>query len=207
MIRLRELREERGLTLTEFSKILNVDKAALSRIEHGFRDPKSDFLQACSSYLNVSVDEILGLTKGSKSSNKPSNLLQHTYIPLYYDTNVNHCLDPKKVSTETLVIPSSSSHDHSLFALKITNSSMEPQVYSGDIAIIQRQDRVKSGHFAALSIMNKEIILRIIHLSSTGMTIQAYRNNSTVQFFSNKEIEELPIKIIGRVLELRHRYD
>lgn len=60
--RLRELREERGLTLEELSKKVDITQATLSRYENGHRKPDIDIANTLSSFFNVSIDYLYGNT-------------------------------------------------------------------------------------------------------------------------------------------------
>ena len=62
MFRLRELRDERGMSLDDLADALHVNKSTLSRIENEQREPKESFIRECSDYFNVSTDYLLGKT-------------------------------------------------------------------------------------------------------------------------------------------------
>lgn len=68
--RLKELRNEKGLTLDELKDYLNTTKATLSRYENGKRDPKIDFANKVAAYFEVSLDYMLGVS--NEKENKPS---------------------------------------------------------------------------------------------------------------------------------------
>lgn len=61
MLRLKELRKKKGLTLKEASKFFFVSDATLSRIENGIIEPSRTHLEAFAKFYKVSVDYILGL--------------------------------------------------------------------------------------------------------------------------------------------------
>lgn len=58
--RLRELRTERGLTLTDVAERANIDVSTLSRLESGKRRLALDHLPGLAAALGVTVDELLG---------------------------------------------------------------------------------------------------------------------------------------------------
>ncbi|MDK0626420.1 helix-turn-helix domain-containing protein [Clostridium perfringens] len=60
--RLKQLRNEKGLTLDELKDALGTTKATLSRYENGLREPKIDFANKAANYFNVSLDYILGVS-------------------------------------------------------------------------------------------------------------------------------------------------
>ncbi len=59
--RLRELREERGLTQQQLSKLTKISNASISRWEHGLTDVFGDSLIILSKFFGVSSDYLLGL--------------------------------------------------------------------------------------------------------------------------------------------------
>lgn len=60
--RLKELREDRDLTQTQISKILNMSQTGYSKYETGENDVPTKILIELAKYYKVPVDYILGLT-------------------------------------------------------------------------------------------------------------------------------------------------
>lgn len=63
MLKLRELREEQGISLDKLGEIFHVQKSSLSRIETGKQEPKADLINALADYFNVTTDYLLGRTE------------------------------------------------------------------------------------------------------------------------------------------------
>ena len=59
--RLKELREEKGLSIKTLAKELGVSDIAIGRWEKGLRTPNIDTLILVANYFNVSADYLLGL--------------------------------------------------------------------------------------------------------------------------------------------------
>ena len=59
--RLRELRQEKGLSMKQLAKELNTTDAAVSNWENEINEPKISYLKALAQYFNVSADYLLGL--------------------------------------------------------------------------------------------------------------------------------------------------
>ena len=59
--RLKELRNEKNLSLIELSKELKISNATLCRWENNICDIKGEQLVVLSKYFNVSIDYLLGL--------------------------------------------------------------------------------------------------------------------------------------------------
>lgn len=60
MNRLKELRKQKGLTLVELGKEVNLANNTLNRYERGIREPNISMLIKLADYFNVSVDYLIG---------------------------------------------------------------------------------------------------------------------------------------------------
>ncbi len=59
--RLRELRQEKKLSMKQLAKELNTTDAAISNWENGINEPKISYVVAMAKFFNVSADYLLGL--------------------------------------------------------------------------------------------------------------------------------------------------
>lgn len=60
MLRIKQLREEKGISQLEFAKRINLTQQSVSAYEKGIREPSLDILKAIADFFGVSVDYILG---------------------------------------------------------------------------------------------------------------------------------------------------
>lgn len=73
MIRLKQLRENKGLTQAELAKLVDISASSIGMYEQGRREPSQEVLLQFADFFNVSVDYILGR---DKSSTKASHSLK-----------------------------------------------------------------------------------------------------------------------------------
>lgn len=59
--RLRELRQEKGLSMKQLAKELDTTDAAISNWENEINEPKISHLKAIAQYFGVSADYLLGI--------------------------------------------------------------------------------------------------------------------------------------------------
>ncbi|MDY2851341.1 MAG: helix-turn-helix transcriptional regulator [Candidatus Borkfalkiaceae bacterium] len=59
--RLRELRQEKGLSMRQLAKELQTTDAAVSNWENGINEPKISYLKSIAVFFNVSSDYLIGL--------------------------------------------------------------------------------------------------------------------------------------------------
>ncbi len=91
--------------------------------------------------------------------------------------------------------------------LKVKGDSMAPVIQDGDLVIIRQQNDVESGDIAVVRINGDEATLKKVQKSEDGITLIAY--NPAVyepHFYSNKEIEELPVEVDGKVVEMKRMF-
>lgn len=82
--RLKNLREERGLSQVELAKILNIANSTLSLYESGSREPNFEILKKIANYFNVSTDYILGRNEvmSSQIENKENHNIDEKIMNL-----------------------------------------------------------------------------------------------------------------------------
>ena len=90
------------------------------------------------------------------------------------------------------------------FALRVCGRSMEPRILEGDIVIVRQQEDVDSGDIAIVLVNGDEATVKRVKKQAEGITLIA-TNTSVYEphFYSNQEIRDLPVRILGKVVELR----
>lgn len=73
MNRVKELRKQKHITQEELGKVLDIQKAAISKYENGRAEPSTEVLKKMSAYFGVSIDYLLGnsTSKELPGSNLP----------------------------------------------------------------------------------------------------------------------------------------
>ena len=67
MNRIRQLRKERGLSITKLAEAIGISYQSLQRYEAGKRDPNMQVLTKLADFFNVSVDYLVGREPKSKT--------------------------------------------------------------------------------------------------------------------------------------------
>ena len=63
--RLRELRQNKGLSQSQLAEALNISKSAISMYELGRREPDLETLEGIADFFNVDINYLLGKEDGS----------------------------------------------------------------------------------------------------------------------------------------------
>lgn len=198
---IKRARELKGLTQDELAKRMGYkSRSTIARIENGDNDVSQSKLKKFADILDVSIDFLLD--DGSKKLQIPHArgiripILGRVVagIPLEAITDIEGYeeITPKMASLGEY------------FALRIKGHSMEPRIEDGEIVIVKQQEDVECGDVAIVLVNGDEATCKQVKKSPDGITLIGF--NPVVyppHFYSNKEIEELPVRVIGRVVESR----
>lgn len=94
------------------------------------------------------------------------------------------------------------------FALKVKGDSMTPSLRDGDTVIVRKQDYIESGETAIVLVNGDEATVKRVKYQETGVILIG--ENPTVyppHFYTKEEIESLPVRIIGKVVESRRDWE
>lgn len=200
--RLRALREQSGKTQRELAALLCINRVSYTQYENNKRTPPPDTLRKLAIIFNVSVDYLLGndvmKTNAAKKGVKIP-VLGRVVAGVPIDA-VQEILDYEEITPEM-----AATGDY--FALQVKGASMEPTLRDGDIVIVKKQSTVDSGDIAIVLINGNDATVKEIKESPSGITLIGHNAAIyTPQFYSNKEIQNLPIQIIGKVVEMRRKF-
>ena len=92
------------------------------------------------------------------------------------------------------------------FGLKVKGNSMYPEFKNGDTIIFKQQDDCENGQFCAVSINHTECTFKKVLKKESGITLMPLNPDYEPLFFTNDEIKNLPITILGVFKEVRIKY-
>ena len=91
------------------------------------------------------------------------------------------------------------------FGLKIKGDSMEPDYLDGDVIIFEKVDDCENGDDCVVMCNGNEGTFKRVRKNENGITLQPLNPKYEPKTYSNEEIENLPVKIIGVYEELRRK--
>jgi len=92
------------------------------------------------------------------------------------------------------------------FALEISGDSMEPEIYDGDTVIVKPCNTVQSGSVAIVCINGDEGTIKRVKISNQGITVIPTNQRYKPITYTPEQIKELPVRINGQVIQVRHNY-
>lgn len=92
------------------------------------------------------------------------------------------------------------------FGLQIHGDSMEPKFSEGDVVIVRQQDDAQSGDIVIATVNGNEATCKRLRKYRDGMELISTNPSYEPMFFSNEEVVNKPVKVIGKVVELRAKF-
>ena len=196
--RIRELRQEAGLKQATLASALNVSQAALSGYETEKFEATTETYQRIAKYFGVSMDYLLG-----NSTVRNNTSTSFTRIPVLGDVAAGLPMMAEENIVDYEEVDPSMASAGDLFGLRIKGSSMEPRIKEGDVVIVRKQEDVDTGDTAVVLVNGDSATVKRIKKETNGITLVPNNTAFSPIYYSNDDIEHLPVRIIGKVLELR----
>lgn len=213
--KIKEYRKQRGLTQKELGDLVGVKHNTISGYENGTNEPEQDILFKIASALHISINELFPETKSSFQINK--NFISNNGINFSKRVGVQIPILGSVIAGTTIsaiedilgyeeITPELASTG-TFFCLKVKGNSMEPRLFEDDIIVVKQQPDIESGDVAVVLVNGDEATVKQIKKADNGITLIGY--NVAVYpptFYSNEDIINLPVTIIGKVIELRRPF-
>ena len=196
MNRIKELRAKKGIKQIDLAKVLSVSQAALSGYETGKYEADLETYKRIAEYFGVSVDYLLG------GPLKPSHS-QGLRIPVLGSVAAGIPIEAIEEIIDYEELDAEEFGHGEYFGLKISGHSMEPKISDGDVVIVKRQPDVETGEIAVVLVNGDDATVKRIKKSPQGVTLLPSNPAYEPMYFTNEEIERLPVVIVGKVVELR----
>ena len=196
---IRNRRKELNITLEEIGSYVGVSKATVQRWETGgIANMRRDRIKRLSEILQLDAELLIGTAQEAKSG--------FVRIPLLGDVAAGVPITAQENVLGYEEVPQEWAENSTLFALKLKGDSMEPRMVSGDVVIVKKQPDVNSGEVAIVMVGNEEATCKKVVKHSDGMVLVSNNTKYPPMFFTAKEVEDMPVRIIGKVMELRARF-
>lgn len=197
---IRHLREKRGLSQEALGKAIGSTKQTIYKYENGLiTNIPMDKLETISNILGTTPAYLMGWTEHHVLPDAVRIPVLGTIpagIPL---EAIEDVLDWEEISTDMV------HSGHEYFALKIHGNSMQPTYQDGDVIIVQQQDTADTGDDAVVFVNGDDATFKRISRSERGIILKPLNPDYEPLIFTNRQIVDLPIRILGVAVEIRRK--
>lgn len=224
--RVKARREELGMTQEELAHKLGYkSKTSINKIELDKRNLKQSQIVNLADALQTTPGDLLGWTERTEGCADKED----TTVTFVAEPAVSYKLDASRTrravripvlgrvaagipleAVEDVIdweeIPAAWSKQGDFVALQIHGDSMEPKMSEGDVVIVRVQPDVESGDVAIVRVNGNDATCKRVIKNADGITLVGLNPNFQPIFYSNSDIENLPVEIAGKVVELRAKF-
>lgn len=196
--RIKEKREQQGITQKELaSKLGYKNKSTIAKIEAGANDIVQSKVVEFAKALNTSVAFLMGWSDEQISSGKgiKINVLGRVVADIPIEA-IEDVIDTEEITAEM-------AKTGEFFGLQIHGDSMEPRIYENDVVIVRKQEDAENGDIVIAMINENDATCKRLIKYAGGISLVSLNAKYAPMTFSNKEILEKPVRILGKVVELR----
>lgn len=162
-----------------------------------------DKVEKLAQYFNINRSDLIE-EKNRQSPERPHH--KGVVINVYGRVAAGIPLEMIEDIIDTEEITEEMARTGEFFGLQIKGDSMEPKFSEGDIVIVRQQDDAESGEIVIATVNGSEATCKRLRKYRDGIELISNNPSYEPMFFSNEDIEQKPVRIIGRVVELRAKF-
>lgn len=192
----------RGLKQSDLVERTGISKGALSSYISGKYVPKQNNIYLIAKALNVNEAWLMGADVPMER-NHAQNISNSVTINVLGRVAAGVPIEAVENIIDTEEISEDLARTGEFFGLQIHGDSMEPRMYEGDIVIVRQQDDAESGDIVIALVNRNDATCKRLMKYSGGIQLLSLNSKYEPMMYSNQDIIEKPVKIIGKVVELR----
>lgn len=184
-------------TRKDMCSALGVSYSTFTDWVNGNKYPRIDKIEMMANYFHITKADLVEEPTEKKSKFMVPVLgLVRAGIPM---DAVEYIIDYEEISEDM-------ARQGEFFALQIKGDSMEPRIKEGDVVIVRKQPDVENGETAIILVNGDEATIKKVQKFNGGINLIPSNPAYDVMTFSNEQIEKLPVRILGKVVELRAKF-
>lgn len=212
----KKYREDNSLSMDAFAKRCSLSKGYISMLENNINArnnkpiaPTITSMNKIAIGMGIEIDKLFELMdstqlvsladeKATYSKGVKINVLGRVAAGLPIEA-VENIIDTEEISEAM-------AKTGDFFGLLIKGDSMTPSICNGDIVIVRQQDDAENNEVVIATINGTDAVCKRLRKYKDGIELLSNNPSYEPLNFSNEEITEKPVKIIGKVVELRRKF-
>lgn len=200
--RLRYYLSQNNMTQLDLATLLGVGTTSVYNWCNGIKTPRMDKVDSMCRIFNCKRSDLMEDKSSTNGKTRTDSVLINVLgrvaagIPL---EAVEDIIDTEEISEDL-------ARTGDFFGLQIHGDSMEPRICDGDVVIVRQQDDAESGDVVIALINGDDATCKRLRKYRDGIELIANNPTYSPMFFSNEDIVSKPVRIIGKVVELRGKF-
>ena len=198
--RIKSTRESLKLTKRELAKRIGVHESSINKYEKGLVDIPLSKITELARVLNVTESYLMGWEDDDKET--PQGL----QIPVLGAVPAGIPISAIEDIIDYEEIPQSWSNQGDFFGLRIKGNSMYPKLENGDVVIVRKQSTADNGDVVIAMVNGDDATCKRYKRMDAGIMLTSDNSEYSPMFYTNEQIQSLPVTIIGKVVESRKKF-
>lgn len=198
----------RNMKPVELYEKTNISESLISKYLSGNAVARQRKLSILSEALNINPVWLMGYDVPMENNVLTDELGNPVVdIPLLGSIKAGYDYLAQENRIGTVKVETSLVEDGSdFFALKVKGDSMSPIFIEGDIVIVKKQNDCENNEIAIVIVNGDEGTIKKVRKTEQGIILQPLNPAYAPLIFTNQEIEEMPITIVGIVKQLKREF-
>lgn len=196
-------REQLGLTQEDLAKKMGYkSKTTINKIEMGINEVTTSNAAKFAKALGMTIPEIMGW-EDDKAKPTPSHGVK---IPVLGRVAAGIPMEAIENIIDTEEIPEVMAKSGEYFGLQIKGNSMTPRICEGDVVIVRKQSDAETDEVVIAMVNGDDAVCKRLMKYAGGISLMSFNPEYSPLIFSDKDIDSIPVRIIGKVVELRAKF-
>lgn len=162
--------------------------------------PRIDKIQLLANYFDIQKSDLVESKDNRTNTSNPALVFVYGTIPAGIPMEcIEDIIDTEEISSDML------RGGKQYFGLRVKGNSMEPDYLDGDTLILERTDDCESGDDCVVMVNGDDGTFKRVFKNENGIILQPLNSEYAPMVFTNEQIENLPVKVIGIVEEIRRK--
>lgn len=183
----------------DICKDLNIRYTTFTDWAMGNSYPRIDKIELLANYFGISKSDLV-----EKRDTTPKT--KGVKIPVLGKVAAGMPIEAIEDIIDYEEISESMSRSADYFGLQIRGDSMEPKISDGDVVIVRKQDDAESGNIVIATVNGDEATCKKIKKTESGLMLISTNPDYEPFIYSWEDVKRLPVRILGRVVELRAKF-
>ena len=187
---------EKDKTQQDMCNDLGWKKGTVSAWVNGTRMPKMDKIDIMCKYFGCERDDLLFDAREVK-------MMRSVSIPVYARVAAGIPLEASEEIVDREEIPKKWTEFGEYYGLRIRGDSMQPRIEEGDVVIVRKQSAADDGQTVIAIVNGNDAVCKKLKVYKDGIALVSNNPIYPPMYFSTSDTQDIPVRIIGRVVEIR----
>ncbi len=184
-------KEKSGKSDAEIAREVGVDRSTVTRWSRGIvRKVSKEVMERLSTLLGYNIEPLL----------KGMDITMHMPVLGYVKGGYNLFAEENYLGEEDATLREKRNAD---YYLKVEGNSMNGiGIMDGSLVLVQQRDHLENGDIGVVMVGDEVTVKRVI-FKKDMLILEAANPDVENRYFTAKEVKDLPVKIIGKVISVK----